>query len=110
MDKEELKEFVNKILAKKGFPPVQKFASEFSDGIMYERVFNCLFDEKINCFLKKSELVEQRLLNWNRVNSIICFNYLQQKFYLVKHTMQALAKGTSSDAIYKLLKVTINTY
>ena len=32
MDKEELKEFVNKLLAKKGFPPVKKFAAEFADG------------------------------------------------------------------------------
>jgi len=61
------------------------------------------------------------MLNWNRINrkyifflihfflEIICFNYLQQRFYLVKHTMESLAKGTNSDCIYKLLKVTINT-
>lgn len=32
MDKEDLRKFVNKIFAKKGHPPVKKFASEFADG------------------------------------------------------------------------------
>ena len=32
MDKIELKKFVNKILDKKGHPPVKMFAAEFSDG------------------------------------------------------------------------------
>ena len=32
MDKAELKAFTNKILAKKGFPPVKHFCKEFSDG------------------------------------------------------------------------------
>lgn len=88
---------------------------------MYQNVFNALFDEKIDCFLKTSNLVEERMLNWNRINrkfhfwaltlfaEIMCFNYLQQRFYLVEPTMKSLAKGTSSDAIFKLLKVTINT-
>ncbi len=40
---------------------------------------------------------------------MICFNYLQQKFYLVEPTMKSLAKGTNSDAIFKLIKVLINT-
>lgn len=110
MNKDELKGFVNKILAKKGHPPVTKFASEFADGIVYEKLFNSLFDEDINCRLKKSELVEDRLINWNKINTIICFNFMQQRFYLVQHTMKALAKGTSTDPIFKLLKVTIDTH
>lgn len=111
MNQEELQQFCNQILAKKGHEPVTgKFAKEFSDGIMYEKLFNALFDENLNCNLVKSELFEQRLLNWNRINSIICFNYLQQQFYLVSHTMETLAKGTSSEAIFKLLKVTINCH
>ena len=32
MDKKELKQFVNKILEKKGIPPVKEFAKEFADG------------------------------------------------------------------------------
>lgn len=35
MDKEELKNFVNRILSQKGFPPVKKFAIEFADGIIF---------------------------------------------------------------------------
>ena len=68
-----------------------------------------MFDEKIDCKLVPSALVETRLLNWNRINSIICFNYLQQRFYLVEPTMLSLAKGNSSDSIFKLIKVMLNT-
>lgn len=35
MDKDELKRFVNKVFAKKGYPPIKKFASEFADGIKF---------------------------------------------------------------------------
>ena len=109
MDKEELRKFVNKIFAKKGYPPVRKFAPEFADGILFQLLFNLMYDEKIDCKLRPSALVEDRLLNWNRINSIICFNYLQQRFYLVEPTMKSLAKGTNSDTIFKLIKVLINT-
>ena len=68
-----------------------------------------MFDEHIDCKLKPSELIEDRVLNWNRINLSICFNYLQQRFYLVEPTMNALAKGKSSDSIVKLLKVMIST-
>ena len=39
---------------------------------------------------------------------MICFNYLQQRFYLIEGTMKSLARGTNSDAIFKLIKVLIN--
>ena len=109
MDKDELRKFVNKIFAKKGHPPVKKFAAEFSDGILFQLLFNLMYDEHINCNLKPSALVEDRLLNWNRINSMICFNYLQQRFYLVEPTMKSLAQGKNSDAIFTLIKVLINT-
>lgn len=109
MDKDQLKKFVNKMLGKRGLGPVNKFASDFADGILFQHVFNILFDEQIDCKLRSSELIEDRMLNWNRINSIICFNYLQQKFYLVEPTMKALAQGKSSDSIFKLLKVVIST-
>jgi hypothetical protein len=51
MDKQELKAFINKILAKKGFPPVLNFAKEFADGIIFQRIFNIMFDESIDCRL-----------------------------------------------------------
>jgi hypothetical protein len=57
-------------------PKVKNFAEEFSDGILFEALFNILYDERINCNLKKSALVEDRVLNWNRINAQICFNYL----------------------------------
>ena len=69
MNKEELKGFVNKLLAKKGLPPVKNFAKEFADGIAFQAVFNILFDEKMDCKLIQSELLDDRLLNWNRINS-----------------------------------------
>lgn len=109
MDKDELRKFVNKIFAKKGLPPVKKFASEFADGILFQQLFNLMYDEHINCNLKPSALVDDRLLNWNRINSMICFNYLQQRFYLVEPTMKSLAMGKNSDAIFTLIKVLINT-
>jgi len=59
---------VNKIFAKKGYPPVKKFGAEFADGILFERLFNAVYDEKINCRLTPSNLVEDRLLNWNKIN------------------------------------------
>ena len=59
------------------------------------------------------------MLNWNKINGIIsnlnnflasiCFNYLQQQFYLVTPSMKALAKGNNEEVIIKLLKNLINT-
>ena len=51
---------------------------------------------------------EARALNWNRINATICFNYLQQEFYLVNSTMRTLAAGKSEKAILKLLRITLN--
>ncbi len=59
---------MNKIFARKGFPPVKKFGSEFSDGILFERLFNIMYDEKINCRLSKSVLFEDKVHNWSRIN------------------------------------------
>ena len=69
MNKEELKGFVNKLFIKKGLPPIKNFGREFADGIAFQAVFNILFDEKFDCKLIQSELLEDRLLNWNRINS-----------------------------------------
>ena len=40
MDKQELKEFVNKIFKKAGMPPVKNFAKDFADGTLYVKLFN----------------------------------------------------------------------
>ena len=76
---------------------------------LFQTLFNILYDENINCRIVKSALVEDKLLNWNRLNAQICFNYLQQEFYLVKPTMRTLAGGKSQKAILKLLRILINT-
>ena len=39
----------------------------------------------------------------------VCFNYLQQEFYLVNTTMKTLAQGKSNKTILKLLRILINT-
>lgn len=83
MNEGELKVFVNKIFRTNGYQPVKKFAKEFADGILFQLLFNLMYDEKIDCKLKPAAIVEDRLLNWNRINSIICFNFMQQRFYLV---------------------------
>lgn len=99
-------------------PKVKNFAQEFSDGskalfcnrlVLFQALFNILYEERIDCKLKKSALVDDRVLNWNRINASICFNYLQQQFYLIIPTMKTLAKGTNQTAILKLLKILINS-
>ena len=70
MEKEDLAKFVNQIFKKRGYPPVKvaNFAAAFADGILFELLFNIMYEEKINCNLSPSALVEDRLLNWNRIN------------------------------------------
>jgi hypothetical protein len=75
--------------------------------VMFQHLFNILNEESINCHLVNSPIYEEKLLNWNRVNAQICFNYFQQAFYLVSPTMKSLAKGNNEVAIIKLLKVLI---
>jgi hypothetical protein len=76
MNDKEIKKFVNKIFEQKGLPKVKNFPQEFSDGILFQSLFNILYDENINCKLEKSGIPDQRVLNWNRINAMICFNYL----------------------------------
>ena len=76
---------------------------------LFQTFFNILYEEKIDCKLVTSALVDDRMLNWNRINAVICFNYLQQEFYLVTPTMKTLAAGKNNTAILKLLRVLIST-
>lgn len=81
----DIKGLVNQIFARKGSDPVKNFPKEFADGsksklntfwhsfidicvVRFQELFNILFDEKIDCKLVKSALVEDRMLNWNRLN------------------------------------------
>ena len=45
MEKQEVKSMVNKIFKKAGMQPVQKLAAEFADGILFQKLFNLLYDE-----------------------------------------------------------------
>ena len=92
MEDKEVKQLVNKIFQMKGLPKVTNFAQEFSDGGKYkitifsnfflhvlelfQTMFNILYEENINCRIVKSTLVDDKMLNWNRLNAQICFNYL----------------------------------
>mmetsp|Transcript_42403 Transcript_42403/g.55912 ORF Transcript_42403/g.55912 Transcript_42403/m.55912 type:complete len:145 (+) Transcript_42403:70-504(+) len=109
MEDTQVKSLVNKIFAMKSMPKVTNFAQEFSDGALFQALFNILYEENINCRLSTSTLLDDKMLNWNRINAQICFNYLQQEFYLVKPTMRTLAQGKSNKAILKLLRILINT-
>jgi len=109
MNDKEIKRFVNKIFEQKGVPKVKNFAREFSDGILFEALFNILYDERINCYLTETVLLDQKILNWNRINASICFNYLQQKFYLLKPTMKSLSSGKNEEVILKLLRNLISS-
>jgi hypothetical protein len=66
-----------------------------------------LYDEKVDCRLVKSTFLEDRKLNWNRINASICFNRLQQAFYITEPTMKELAQGKNSKAIMRLLQALI---
>ena len=69
MNKDELKKFVNQIFKKAGDAPITgKFAAEFADGIRYQRLFNLLYDESIDCKLAPSTDPAQRIINWNKIN------------------------------------------
>ena len=76
MEDKEVKQLVNKIFQMKGLPKVTNFAQEFSDGELFQTMFNILYEENINCRIVKSTLVDDKMLNWNRLNAQICFNYL----------------------------------
>jgi hypothetical protein len=77
--------------------------------VLFEKLFNILYNESVNCKLVKSNLLEQKMQNWNKINATICFNFLQQQFYLVAPTMRALARGKNKDVIESMIKHLINS-
>lgn len=73
---------LNKIFSMRGGWKVRNLAADFSDGFLFQELFNILYDEKINCCLEgvkdapNSKLpYETKVLNWNKINAGICFNY-----------------------------------
>ena len=100
----DLRILLNKIFAMRGGWKVKNLAVDFSDGFLFQELFNILYDENINCCLEgvtdgpNSKLpYETKVLNWNKINAGICFNYFQQQFYFVQGTMLTLAKGKSGE-------------
>ena len=76
------------------------------------KLFNTLFDENYDLKLSTAESVDAKTSNWNKINAVICFNYLQQQFILIGSTMKALAQGkkyAAPKAILCLLECTMGT-
>lgn len=88
----DIKKLVNQIFSRRGAPEVKNFPKEFADGskllnhtscrkkfaklesesneilVRFQELFNILYDERIDCKLVRSNLLEDRMLNWNRIN------------------------------------------
>jgi hypothetical protein len=110
----DLRSLLNKIFALRGGWKVRKLAEDFSDGFLFQELFNILYDERIDCCLEgvRDEPnpkipYELKVNNWNKINAGICFNYFQQQFFFVQGTMMTLAKGKNNvlmaQAIRELL-------
>ena len=110
----DLRVLLNKIFELRGGWKVKKLAEDFSDGFLFQELFNILYDERIDCCLEgvRDEPnpkipYEQKVNNWNKINAGICFNYFQQQFFFVQGTMMTLAKGKNgvltAQAIRELL-------
>ena len=64
---------------------VKDLPMDFSDGFLFLELFNILYDEKVDCKLEGCQNgpnhktpYEIKVLNWNKINAAICFNYFQQ--------------------------------
>ena len=80
--------------------------------VLFQALFNYLFDAKVDLKLQSGESIQLRMQNWNKINASICFNYLQQQFILIGSTMQALSKadkGAAFKVICCLLECTRGT-
>lgn len=87
-------------------------SQEFSDGILFLKLFNILFDECVELKLSTEQSIESKINNWNKINCVLCFNYFQQEFILIGSTMKALASGkknAAAKAILCLLECTVGT-
>jgi len=78
----DLRILLNRIFSMRGGWVVKNIAQDFSDGFLFQELFNILYDEKIDCCLEgvKSEPnknipYDQKVGNWNKINAGICFNY-----------------------------------
>ena len=116
---------VNQIFTSNGFPKCNNLNTDWANGgkffefliyakyvVLYVQLFNTLFDETYDLKLSTAESVDAKTSNWNKINAVICFNYLQQQFILIGSTMKALAQGkkhAAPKAILCLLECTMGT-
>lgn len=80
----DLRVLLNRIFAMRGGWKVKNLPVDFSDGFLFQELFNILYDENIDCCLEGVKdgpnpkmPYETRVLNWNKINAGICFNYFQ---------------------------------
>ena len=99
----DLRLLINKIFKVRGGWVVTNLAKDFSDGFLYQELFNILYDETINCCLEgvkegpnRKLPFETKCTNWNKINAAICFNYFQQEFSFRSGSMVTLADGKNS--------------
>ena len=107
----DLRILLNKIFQLRGGWKVKNLAKDFSDGFLFQELFNILYDEKIDCCLEGVKdcpnpnlPLETRVGNWNKINAAICFNYFQQQFYFVQGTMMSLGKGKNGVLIAQAIR------
>ena len=108
----EILKIVNLIFKKNNVPTINSLSQAFSDGQLFLKLFNILFDETVDLKLSTDASLEARINNWNKINVVICFNYFQQQFILIGSTMKALAqakKHAAAKAILCLLECTLGT-
>lgn len=82
---------VNQIFKANQIEQISNLSQEFSDGHLFLKLFNILFDETVELKLSTDASLEARINNWNKINCVLCFNYFQQQFILIGSTMKALA-------------------
>ena len=105
-------QIVNLIFKKNNVPQISSLSQQFSDGHLFLKLFNILFDESVDLKLSTDASLEARINNWNKINCVICFNYFQQQFIFIGSTMKALAQGkkfAAAKAILCLLECTLGT-
>ena len=80
----DLRVLINKIFEMRGGWKVTNLATDFSDGFLFQELFNILYDERIDCKLEGVSKypndkipLEIKIMNWNKINAGICFNYFQ---------------------------------
>jgi len=57
-----------------------------------------------------SDNLQDKIDNWNKINSKICNGYFKNRFYLLNTTIRELSEAKSSQTILRVLKAMLQTY